>query len=1654
MTLSHRTVFTEAPNPHISFCWGRMQPPHRGHMGVINTVKATAKAGAWAIFVTKTHDSKKNPLTYDQKVKWLHALYPETKNHLVVDPNIRTIMQAAVYLYEKGFRSATFVAGEDDMPQLRKLLEDYNGKQMEQGFYKFEPFSFMESPRILNATNARQAAKDGDPDAFERATQVPQNLVVDGKTLFQTVRLGLNLPEDPLENESVNESIITESLSVEQLAHISDKALDDAYHYGLSTPGANFGWLANIESATAAKRMIVSGITDVEAIAGAIHDGWNKTAVADYMGKLQLDTPTIPDKKKKRYALAQQTYAQLPEVEKEKDRVVARAMLKAMGIMTEAPGIEGEWGNEPESDADPYHEGFLTGLKSKTNGMNVRAQNPYETGSKAAKLWNRGFDSAQFEEHDITEPYGYYGSTHGTNLDLRGLPTYPVKEGKVKLYTDPDYFGAEVDDSGFDSLPIINVPTKELVGFEPDEKMKLPKAQANVAKIIDGLKKNENIPPILVRKYKGGYQVLDGHHRFWAYKTLKKDSIPARLVPDSDIEEISKRKVEEAAEKSTKAVAKYQAMPHNGQRCDHCTMWRPPHGCSAVSGKIAANGWCSYYKRSHRKDLEETESLDEAASPVLFHYTGSVGAALNILKNNEFMLSISTGSVEDQYAPKSYNYFLSTTRSKVGGYHEFTGGTAVMFNLDGNWFNRRYPVKAIDYWAGFDKQKHSESEDRIFSREPSIPADAITAIHILLKEAGEFASPTTRQLMIVAKKRGLPTYLYSNENAWKLQDTKRAISVSSAKELIRGQKKTGYISTFNGKKYLAPWLELIFKKSRSELSKEANKLRYSLTYWNGGQFADDLGLRNEITNARKPGNSGYETATKIIAAMRKIGAKDIKDLLTFLHKKWDAEAQQPAKSDNAAQSAIAKIRAATAKKESIEEALDQYETHGWILPNRKVEYVGSEEHLSWLYDNDIDGYEEAFTQGYVRFVNLPNTFFLEGTLGSLKKLYRVYAASALSRPHIAVDVYDGNRGNATSSHDFSMPQEKTKFMQLLGPSSVGEHAGSIIGTVGGGNDYPDRQVAVFPWDRWVQPDTGGSEVDYVGELDEVNMSPGSLAKFAATPQAQAMTIGFEAEMLVPGLEDEDDDESDPRQDARNWDMTKDIRFPITKTWQDEVLNWYKDAGTDESDLSAINDDLLTLKQSFIDYIVEKNPSMIDEMLKPENLKVIAKKIYDDLGGRRSGWSGQREIRDRIADEPNNPYGLGARARAIFFTKTINELSTEDYEKQWKKFLKSENVKNISDWVLKYAEYGGGGAWFPYLKPNMQPSGVITIAQLAKNWNEYSGFKTKISSGYHGAKRDAISWILEPDSSISGDDNGIELVSPPMPLQQGMAALDKFFMWAAQNGYYGNASTGFHVGVSLPEDLQEKVDPLKVIILLGDQYVLNLFDRSSNAYTKSMFTQIQKLFKKRGGATTSQDYARKLRINLEKVAKEIINRSMDNDRYVSVNIKRNYIEFRSAGGNFMEHIDDIKNTVLRYVQVMAIAADPQAYREEYAKKLYAMIAKHIPQGDDQLTNFTMYASGLIDQNVLKMRLQKRQVDKAQAAADAKNKVYRIWLGDPPYGSNFGPQGLKFTSPSKALEWAIAWVKTERYQLKDFFIEPDDHSLPPQLLNKPASGGWIQ
>jgi High potential iron-sulfur protein len=38
---------------------------------------------------------------------------------------------------------------------------------------------------------------------------------------------------------------------------------------------------------------------------------------------------------------------------------------------------------------------------------------------------------------------------------------------------------------------------------------------------------------------------------------------------------------------------KYQDKPGpHGQKCSGCRLFRPPSGCSVVTGKISPNGWC------------------------------------------------------------------------------------------------------------------------------------------------------------------------------------------------------------------------------------------------------------------------------------------------------------------------------------------------------------------------------------------------------------------------------------------------------------------------------------------------------------------------------------------------------------------------------------------------------------------------------------------------------------------------------------------------------------------------------------------------------------------------------------------------------------------------------------------------------------------------------------------------------------------------------------------------------------------------------------------------------------------------------------------------------------------------------------------------------
>lgn len=290
------------------------------------------------------------------------------------------------------------------------------------------------------------------------------------------------------------------------------------------------------------------------------------------------------------------------------------------------------------------------------------------------------------------------------------------------------------------------------------------------------------------------------------------------------------------------------------------------------------------------KDTENTQQLDESLSRIVYHYT-TTWAASKILASGKFELSSSLGSIEHQYAPKGYHYFLSTTRTPRGGYHDTIGQSAIMFVLDGNYYNSKYPSKPVDYWQNRDPAKSHhrthEAEDRLFSKEPTIPINGVTAVHMFIKDdADPNVKGLARTILLEAKKRGIPAYYYTDQAAWRNLDTTKTSQLNT----LAGQRKVGR-SFSRHRGWLIPWLEVLQATDKSQLSDKGRKIVNTLTLYNNSYYLEELakGLALDMSNARKP-DSGPDrkNAAKIINYMKQNKLNTLIEFVDAMTKKWEA----------------------------------------------------------------------------------------------------------------------------------------------------------------------------------------------------------------------------------------------------------------------------------------------------------------------------------------------------------------------------------------------------------------------------------------------------------------------------------------------------------------------------------------------------------------------------------------------------------------------------------------------------------------------------------------------------------------------------------------------------------------------------------------------
>lgn len=508
------------------------------------------------------------------------------------------------------------------------------------------------------------------------------------------------------------------------------------------------------------------------------------------------------------------------------------------------------------------------------------------------------------------------------------------------------------------------------------------------------------------------------------------------------------------------------------------------------------------------------------------------------------------------------------------------------------------------------------------------------------------------------------------------------------------------------------------------------------------------------------------------------------------------------------------------------------------------------------------------------------------------------------------------------------------------------------------------------------------------QLDELRMNPGALRDFANSPAAEGIRAGFEAELVFTGLggagDDEYDMEPDMDMDERCKSIDEVIDFFSNDDWgyglsprgerelrnglDERYMEW-----SDERMIDAFRDEAVELIKQVIENEEwdweDKTREALEAMgLDDEEIDAAIEagesaprytKLSDQEAAKEANkaYENYLEGRDQAENDLQTQAENSFEDQDGFYDMALDEFRNDFYVDDDRDFFNDIGLRWMSDvrdeFDLDWPYMTGTGSdESGYNEYNAQ--------QLADDLSEVLGVKTKVSSGYHSAKRDDVTWIFEPDSSLDADsgDMPVEIISPPMPLTQCLQFMSDFFKWAKRNDAYANRSTGFHMGVSMPYGGGD-VDFVKLALFLGDEHVLQEFGRQGNHFTEAAMKKI------RQRVTGNADVAGALELMKHNLL-ELASRSIQKGgfgKYTSINPNNKYIEFRSAGGDdYFEDLDKLQNTLMRYAQAMFVASRPDLERKEYYKKLYKLISP--AKGDPAIDLFARYTSGTISKEELK------------------------------------------------------------------------------------------
>ena len=180
----------------VAFTFGRFNPPTIGHEKLINKVKSV-RADDYRIYLSRSEDPKKNPLSPRQKLAYMKKMFPSHARNIMINTT-NMILDICTELYKQGYTEISMVVGSDRVREFDTIIKKYNDVKSRHGYYNFEKINIVsagerdpdaEGATGMSASKMRAAAAKGDLSSFSKG--LPSGVNADA--LMKDVRRGMRL---------------------------------------------------------------------------------------------------------------------------------------------------------------------------------------------------------------------------------------------------------------------------------------------------------------------------------------------------------------------------------------------------------------------------------------------------------------------------------------------------------------------------------------------------------------------------------------------------------------------------------------------------------------------------------------------------------------------------------------------------------------------------------------------------------------------------------------------------------------------------------------------------------------------------------------------------------------------------------------------------------------------------------------------------------------------------------------------------------------------------------------------------------------------------------------------------------------------------------------------------------------------------------------------------------------------------------------------------------------------------------------------------------------------------------------------------------------------------------------------------------------------